>query len=30
MDIIEKQSQIHGKTVADDWAGAVTQKPLEV
>ena len=25
-----KQGQIHGKTVADGWAGAVMQKPLAI
>ena len=27
---LQKQGRIHGKTVADGWAGAVMQKPLEI
>ena len=30
MEIVEKQGRIHGKTVADGWAGAVMQKPFEI
>ena len=25
-----KQGQIHGRTVADGWAGAIMQKPLAI
>ena len=28
--MIEKQGWIHGKTVADGWAGAVMQKPPKI
>ena len=27
---MEKQGRIHGKPVADGWAGAVMQKPSEI
>ena len=27
--LLKKQGRIHGRTVADGWAGAVMQKPLE-
>ena len=28
--LIGKQGRIHGKTVADGWAGAAMQKPLVI
>ena len=28
--ISNEQGWIHGTTVAEDWAGAITQKPLEI
>ena len=27
---MKEQGRIHGNTVADGWAGAVTQKPLAI
>ena len=29
-DFIPKQGRVHGNPVADGWAGAVMQKPLEI
>ena len=30
MEVLKKQSRIHGNPVANDWAGAVVQKPLGI